>query len=280
MKNIFEKQIKIKKCYDKLFRYGYVVLNSKIKQKKCEEYNKIIDKLSSKKNSKNVELSMCTNLLSKNFIFSEVVFNEDLLKLTQKFFNLSFHKDLENSFQLNAIHSRTIGIPSKAQNLHVDSKIPGIFPPIYASIIIYLDDVDESMGPTRVLPGSHKLVNFLERDYKKKTKKILGKKGTVIFINSSLWHGASEKTSLKPRRIILLTYNRWFVRQNFANPFNLSKKVISKLNKKQKQILGFYNYPPISTKNDNSLNGKLTDVNKNFRELFRKEVKNYILKFK
>ena len=123
---------------------------------------------------------MCTNLLSKDEKFSELVFNEQILRLCQKFFNIEYEHDLNNSFQLNAIHSRKIDLPSPPQNLHVDSKIPGIFPPIYASIIIYLDDVDISMGPTRVVPKSHKIIK-LPKNSEKKTKLITGKKGTVIF---------------------------------------------------------------------------------------------------
>lgn len=278
MKSIFEKKVNIRNCYNKLKKNGYVVLNSKIKTKHCNRYIKAIDKFTPKNTIGKVELSMCTNLLSKDFIFSEIVFSSELLHLTKKFFNLSFDNDLKDSFQLNAIHSRKIDIKSKAQNLHVDSKIPGIFPPIYATILIYLDDVDLTMGPTRVLPFSHRLVKLPKNKYEKKTKKLIGKKGTVIFLNSSIWHGASEKINDKPRRVILLTYNRWFVRQNFANPFNLPKKIVDSLTLDQKKILGFFNYPPISAKSDKPFNGKLEDVNKNFRDIFRREVKNFIFK--
>ena len=275
MRDIFEGNINILNCYNKINKNGYVVLNQKIKENICDEYSAIINKLTQTK--KRVELSMCTNLLSKDKKFSELVFNNQILTICQKFFNLDYNKDLNNSFQLNAIHSRKIDLPSLPQNLHVDSKIPGIYPPLYASIIIYLDDVDVSMGPTRVIPGSHKIVKLPKSYSEKKTKLITGKKGTVIFLNSSMRHGAYKKINDKSRTIILLTYNRWFVRQNFANPFNLSKKFISKLTKKQKQIIGIYNYSPIST-DDKKLSGSLNEINKNFRMIFRNKVKNYYLK--
>ena len=171
MRNIFEGNINIRNCYNKIKKSGYVVLNQKIKENVCDEYSAIINKL--KPTKKRVELSMCTNLLSKNKKFSELVFNEQILKLCQKYFNLDYNKDLDNSFQLNFIHSRTIDLPSLPQNLHVDGKIPGAYPPLYASIVIYLDDVDIPMGPTRVVPGSHKIVKLPTKYSEKKAKLVL-----------------------------------------------------------------------------------------------------------
>ena len=38
-------------------------------------------------------------------------------------------------------------------------------------------------------------------------------------------------------------FTRWFVAQNFALPYIMTKKIIKLLKKKKKRILGFYNYP-------------------------------------
>ena len=93
-----------------------------------------------------------------------------------------------------------------------------------------------------------------------KSIKICEKKGTLIVLNSSTWHGSSKKITNDPRVILTLSYSRWHLRQKYAVPYGIPSKYLKKLSLKQKKILGFFNYPP---KNENyrlRMRGELTSM--------------------
>lgn len=52
------------------------------------------------------------------------------------------------------------GAPS--QQLHIDSRYPGVPFALYALVFFCLDDFMEEGGATRVIPGNHKRVEYAE----------------------------------------------------------------------------------------------------------------------
>ena len=149
---------------------------------------------------------------------------------------------------------------SKFQSLHIDSRVCGIYPPTHLHFFIYLSDVKENDGPTQIVPNSHKIRRYPTNLDNKKTLKILGKKGTIIIVNSSIWHGSSSKNTNTQRTILTLSYSRWHLRQTFSVPYSIPVKFRKKLSLEQKKLLGFYNYPP---KNENyrlRMRGPLTTL--------------------
>jgi len=88
--------------------------------------------------------------------------------------------------------------------------------------IYYLDDVDETNGPTVLLPGSHKspfgapdgFVRF------KDEVRVTGKAGTCALVNNYLFHRGSASTGTRQRRTLLFCYqNAWLKsRETFDGP--------------------------------------------------------------
>ena len=126
---------------------------------------------------------------------------------------------------------------------------------------IYLSDVNQDSGPTRLVPFSHKKNVYPKKKDRQKAIKITGKKGTVIVTNSSTWHGSSIKKNYEQRSILTLVYTRWFIRQQFALPFSVPKKFIKKFTNNEKILLGFYNYPPIDERHRKTSRGKIKNYN-------------------
>lgn len=188
---------KIKKELDKK---GFSVLESRLDEKLCDHYLDIIN-LNLKKSKKEKkfhgnEARLVYNLTNKDFDFFKLVFDKKINKICKNYFeNGAYFKD-KNIYQFDHMHSRTIKNPCFAQPLHIDSRVSGIYPPTSLHFFIYLSDVNEDSGPTRLVPFSHKKNVYPKKKDSQNAIKITGKKGTVIVTNSSTWHGSSIKKTM------------------------------------------------------------------------------------
>ena len=86
--------------------------------------------------------------------------------------------------------------------------------PLHIKVQIYVDDVGADQGPFAYVPGSHKpgagpyaAVRLL--DSMPGHKAFPGKAGTAIVFNSYGWHTAMLNTTAKPRKSIILIYEKW-----------------------------------------------------------------------
>ena len=103
-----------------------------------------------------------------------------------------------------------------------------------------IDDFTKFNGATRLVSNSHKINAFPK--YKKKYKKekiIEGKKGSVLLLNASMWHGSSKKTSDDDRLGMIFSYSRWFLKPSFDHTLNTPLKIYNKLSNYQRELLGF-----------------------------------------
>ncbi len=90
-----------------------------------------------------------------------------------------------------------------------------------AKALLYLDDI-ESMddGPLFYIEGSHKenfsfFRSFREgqavRGFEHLVRPVMVRQGTCIILNEALVHGATTKTSARPRRLVVFTFGPTFV---------------------------------------------------------------------
>ena len=259
------KKTNIKKTINDLEKKGYSIFNNFLSSQQCKKYKKLIDKLQKGKVLKKFHgerAQMFYNLTSKNFKFFDLVFNYQIIKICERFFKTGAYIKDRFVFQFDHLHARKLTGPCKAQGLHIDSRICGVYPPTSLHMFIYLDKVKKGSGATRIVPKSHKILRYPTKKDEKKATEIHEKEGTMIIMNSSCWHGAAEKINYDERNILILVFNRWFLRQQFALPFDLKMKFSKKLNYKKKMILGYYNYPPINEKQSIRRRGLLTNYNK------------------
>ena len=252
--------IKVQHCLE---NQGYFVSKNFLSKSDCKKFlEKIPINRASKKDPGNFHQGgfLVYNLQNKDEQFLNLIFNKKINKICENFFRGGTHKKDKDIYQFDLLHSRILKGKAKAQNLHLDSRVCGIYPPTHIQFFIYLNNVGVDDGPTQIVPKSHKLLRYPNFKDFKKTKKIIGKEGTLIILNSSLWHGSSHKTSMIPRSILTLSYCRWHLRQQYAVPYSIPEKFKKKLNTKQKKLLGYFNYPPKNEHYRLRMKGPLTNL--------------------
>ncbi|GGD97151.1 phytanoyl-CoA dioxygenase family protein [Paenibacillus nasutitermitis] len=110
----------------------------------------------------------------------------------------------------------------------------------------YLVDVDETKGPTQVVPGSHRsgqhpqLVDGVP-DYKGQGPvSCTGKAGDLIIFSGQTWHRGARNEHEQPRVVQQITYGRRWVSQRFYPFLNykLPDQVYEAANPRQRRLLG------------------------------------------
>jgi len=196
------KSSKLKNILNNLDTKGYSVIKNFFPVKKIEKLNSL---LTPNKKIKNNPLfhggaEMIYNLQNINYEFVSIIFNLSINKICREYFKKGSHYLDKDIYQFDSMHSRILPEKSNSQDLHIDSRICGVYPPTHLHFFLYLSDVNEQDGPTQVVPSSHKIKRFPKISDKKKAKKILGNAGTLIVINSSLWHGSSKKKNKNTKK--------------------------------------------------------------------------------
>ena len=200
---------------------------------------------------------MAYNIQNKSDKFFDLIFNKKILNICELYFNYGAHYNDKYNFQFDNIAGRRLVGNCDDQDLHIDSRLCGVDPPLSIHFFLYLTDVGNDSGPTRLVPGSHLTKRYPTSKDNKKCHKILAKKGDILICDSSIWHGSSKKRNNEDRTIITLSYNRWFFRQKFAVPYSLNKNIRKKMTLREKFIYGLYNYPPKDEKMRLRMRGSL-----------------------
>ena len=112
---------------------------------------------------------------------------------------------------------------SGQQGFHVDDAKP--VPPDRQSIanaFWMLDDMDESNGATRLIPGTHRLARVPAKGLQQRNARhpqalsISASAGDVVVFSAHLWHAGSENRSGAPRRIAMAHFCRREVVESYA----------------------------------------------------------------
>ncbi len=178
------------------------------------------------------------------------------------------------------VYSLNARNPLKGQGqqlLHSD--VPRVSPTDWRVVnsMVMLDDMTETNGPTRVVPGSHKWVPINVPDVnmaevKKievrpedsaimpkdpmaphpKEIKVTGKAGSVAVINGHIWHGGTRNESGASRRVLHLAIGRRDLPQQLNEREHLTPELHSRANPSQKFLLDIegatpkiMGYPPM-----------------------------------
>ncbi|MBH67686.1 MAG: hypothetical protein CMM58_04970 [Rhodospirillaceae bacterium] len=110
-----------------------------------------------------------------------------------------------------------------------------------------LEDVTLENGCTVVVPGSHLLGEYSDRDYKNVIP-IPARAGDILVWDARLWHGSRKNITKKTRWCIIATFQRWWIKQSFDIPRGLPQNIYAQLTNKQKALLGYSTVPPINEK--------------------------------
>jgi ectoine hydroxylase-related dioxygenase (phytanoyl-CoA dioxygenase family) len=179
------------------------------------------------------------NLHNKHISWFKLFEEEEVVSILDMVLKDGSYKNKEPYYLYN-ISARCPRKGFPGQQLHLDSRLPGVNYPLVVNVLWLLDDFTMENGATRVIPGSHKLMSYpVDKKVFEEEIYITGKKGSAIIFNANLYHGGMENTTDKTRWAVVLGYARWFIKPTFDFMQNTPSSIFNQLNNKQKELLGF-----------------------------------------
>lgn len=122
---------------------------------------------------------------------------------------------------------------------------PAIDLPVHlATAHYYLDDIDDQLCPTWVLPGSHRSGRHPapdERSWRgRELEPVLCQAGDVLFFRSEVWHSGSDNTTTDRTRYLLqVHYSHRDIAQKFSPfPFQLDNEILATATDRQLRLFG------------------------------------------
>lgn len=236
---------------------GYAIIPNVLTEQECLEYKKKLEDLygsyvdkyfSSVVSSHGLDYKgnekIVYNLHNKGIEFARLLDHPAILPHVESVLQEGSYLNAEPIAYQNSA-ARTPLRHAKAQQLHIDSRIPGAPFPLVLQVMWCLDDFTKENGATRIVPGSQYSLDFPENGkvYPNEIS-ICARKGSVIIFNAGMWHGSGERTCESDRWGMILTYGRWFMRPSFDFNKNMPAELYEQLNDKQKELLGYKFNPP------------------------------------
>ncbi len=264
--NIHKKKIKKEKdmlskkekkiVYELTKGKGYIILKNFYNKKKINKAEKIISK-KLKKNIKykKVKSNYAIDKINKSINFFDIL-NEDKVftdMIQPKIVMNAFKRLMGKSFICTYYAAQCSLAGSRGQSLHLDypyvsynhpgEKIPfGMGSENYllsCGILTYLNDDDDSTDGPMLLKGSHKFRRFptIEDVKKFKFTKVKVSKGSILVLNTLMWHaGAPNFSENNDRSIVIAHYTPDFIKLRLDIKKNTKHSVLSK-DKKNKGLL-------------------------------------------
>jgi ectoine hydroxylase-related dioxygenase (phytanoyl-CoA dioxygenase family) len=143
------------------------------------------------------------NAVDKGEIFEKVIETPKVLECMEAV--------LGADFKLSSLNIRSASPHNKtAQPLHADSgALPDTHGDSVCNSVWMLDDFTEHNGALRIVPGSHRWGRLPEPGAAPEGEMLVtGKAGTVVIMNSHMWHGGSENKTDHQRRAVHVYYTR------------------------------------------------------------------------
>ncbi|MEW9701742.1 phytanoyl-CoA dioxygenase family protein [Paenibacillus sp. SI8] len=127
---------------------------------------------------------------------------------------------------------------------------PQIRLPVYlVNALYYLDGITEELGPTQVVPGSHRAgvnLKFTEDipPYKgQEPVSILARAGDCLIFNSQVWHRGAPNLSDTPRYVQQVIYRKKFIVSHMSHDNNavyqVPAPIIERANSRRRRLLGY-----------------------------------------
>jgi ectoine hydroxylase-related dioxygenase (phytanoyl-CoA dioxygenase family) len=177
---------------------------------------------------------------------------------------------LLKEFRIYSLNARNPQKGQGQQPLHAD--VPRTTPTDWRVVnsMVMLDDMTETNGPTRVVPGSHNWVPLNVPDVNMAEVKhievrpedrplipkdpaapypgevkVTGKAGSVAVINGHIWHGGTRNESGAPRQVLHLAIGRRDIPQQLVEREHLTDDLFRRSGPGQKFLLDIEGASPV-----------------------------------
>lgn len=135
--------------------------------------------------------------------------------------------------------------PSYVAKIHRDIRFYSGSFPLMLNMLIMLDDFTLANGATYLLAGSHQREQNPEaEEFYKMSDRAVGKKGTVLFFNSNLWHAAGLNKTSSKRRALTITFTKPFMKPQLDYARAIGYQKVMQLSTELQQMIGFYSRIP------------------------------------
>lgn len=190
------------------------------------------------------DIALVHNLHNKGSIFRELIFHPLVDAVASQLLSAGSYLDSE-PYQLALSQARGLRGRHEAQQLHIDSYLPGLPYVLVLQAGWILSEFSEEAGATQIVPGSRERREFAPDGVPQDATIVEAPRGSLLFFDGGLWHGSSVKSTDDERWAIFNRYSRWFMRQSFDLTRNTPRDVYDQLDDRQRAILGFRFEPPV-----------------------------------
>jgi ectoine hydroxylase-related dioxygenase (phytanoyl-CoA dioxygenase family) len=181
-------------------------------------------------------------LLNRDPIFQWALAFDPLLAIAERM--------LGPEFLLHAAPTLAIEPGEPGQNLHTDDLYMGIarpHDPLVLTVIWALVDFTEENGATRLVPGSHKWpepprATYAEIAANPREIDTIGapmKRGSILVIDSAIWHGAGANDSDRQRTGLAISYCRGWMRQQENYQLGIPLETMRGFSPRLRQLCGY-----------------------------------------
>lgn len=194
-----------------LDRDGYTVLASILdavlleRLRDCFELLHAQDRAASASASKETGTRHVNNLINRERLFDVAFTHPRVLA--------AVYHVLKRPFRLAQLGGRDPLSGYGQQGLHADWEARSKGEPFrIATAIMMLDDFNATNGPTRVVPGTHLLLNPPPKQFADPARRhpeqrlVTARAASVLLFNGHLWHSGTRNESKEPRRALQTTF--------------------------------------------------------------------------
>jgi ectoine hydroxylase-related dioxygenase (phytanoyl-CoA dioxygenase family) len=198
--------------------HGYLVLRNFLREEFVETIKQVSTKLVSDSQAPSEFFQFCNLLELFPAQMLQCVLDKALLELAEGIMGPFVQVDSVCLVGSNSKDERMVGRPVQ---WHRDRF--AVFPngqyvtPRVLLVLVYLQTVDEKVGPLRVIPGSHRspvTLTDMELTCPHAEEELLFlAKGDAVVLHHSILHSGTHNVSAEPRTILGIAYNYSFMRQ-------------------------------------------------------------------
>ncbi|MBL77141.1 MAG: hypothetical protein CL763_09685 [Chloroflexi bacterium] len=233
-----------------LEKYGYAVQENVISSKECSKMSKALDSLKIKKEKNGSLLSTSSQTVIKNVHLEQPEVFLKKISLPKVMDTVS--KVLQDEFILSNFNASLSG-KTGGSRVHIDSRVPinDFKSTLQIVATLCIDDFTIKNGSTIVWPYTHtsgKDPKHVKTKSPYRGLQVNVPKGSIIYVLGQTWHDVGPNLNDQKRWGIIAYYSRWWIKPTFDFT-KCGKKIFNKLNKKQKQLMGFTSIPPTNKEN-------------------------------
>lgn len=183
---------------------------------------------------------------SKDVFFVDMVLDEPLIRAAlMHYLNDPWYRAIPQD-KPNYVIRAMIGRSSRKKPLllHIDSMVPYLGSHVFViQVFIALQDQTSDNGGTVLIPGSHLSGDYAPQDALEAAVDISLRAGDILLLDSRTWHGARANQTQETRWLLVTTFCRWWLKQQFQTPQMLPAEIYAKLDDEKKSILGYCSIP-------------------------------------